>query len=384
MSKYAIINGRIYTEEETIERGYIIVNNDKIHTIEVGDYNGNLKTFDAHGENILPGFIDIHIHGGYGEDVMDGSYKGLKHLSEQLLSEGTTAFLATTMTQSDSNIEKALKNVSEYKEKQQKDQSAEIIGIHLEGPFISEYKVGAQNPKYVQRPSVDKINHFQKLSNKQIKIITFAPEVENALPTLDMLHDNIIFSIGHTAADFEQVNKATKHGARHITHLYNAGTSFHHREPGVFGAAWTNENLKTELIVDGVHSHPTSVKIAYKMKGKEHFYLITDAMRAKGKSDGEYDLGGQSVIVKGKEARLKTGSLAGSILKMNEGLQNLIYFTEDTLDNLWRVASLNQAKSLGIDEYKGSIKVGKEADIVIVDDEINVKVTIKSGKIHTY
>lgn len=384
MSKHAIINGKIYTEEETIERGYIIVNNDKIHAIEVGDYKGNLKTFDAHGENILPGFIDIHIHGGYGEDVMDGSYKGLKHLSEQLLSEGTTAFLATTMTQSDSNIEKALKNVSEYKEKQQKDQSAEILGIHLEGPFISEYKIGAQNPKYVQRPSVDKINHFQKLSNKQIKIITFAPEVENALPTLDMLHDNIIFSIGHTAADFEQVNKATKHGAQHITHLYNAGTSFHHRDPGVFGAAWTNENLKTELIVDGVHSHPTSVKIAYKMKGKEHFYLITDAMRAKGKSDGEYDLGGQSVIVKGKEARLKTGSLAGSILKMNEGLRNLIYFTEDTLDNLWRVASLNQAKSLGIDEYKGSIKVGKDADIVIVDDEINVKATIKSGVKYIY
>lgn len=199
-----------------------------------------------------------------------------------------------------------------------------------------------------------------------------------------MLHDNIIFSIGHTAADFEQVNKATKHGARHITHLYNAGASFHHREPGVFGAAWTNENLKTELIVDGVHSHPTSVKIAYKMKGKEYFYLITDAMRAKGKSDGEYDLGGQSVIVKGKEARLKTGSLAGSILKMNEGLRNLIYFTEDTLDNLWRVASLNQAKSLGIDEYKGSIKVGKDADIVIVDDEINVKATIKSGVKYIY
>lgn len=384
MSKYAIINGRIYTEEGTIEKGYVIVNNDKIHAIESGDYNGDLKTLNAHGKNILPGFIDIHIHGGYGEDVMDGSYNGLKYLSEQLLSEGTTAFLATTMTQADSNIEKALKNVSEYKKTQQKDQSAEIIGIHLEGPFISEHKVGAQNPKYVQRPSIDKINRFQKLSNDQIKIITFAPEVENALPTLDILHDEIIFSIGHTVANFEQTNEAAKHGAQHITHLYNACTSFNHRSPGAFGAAWINENLKTELIVDGVHSHPTSVKIAYKLKGNKHFYLITDAMRAKGKPEGEYDLGGQNVIVKGKEARLETGSLAGSILKMNEGLRNLIHFTEDSLDNLWYVTSLNQAKALNIDEHKGSIKVGKDADIIIVDDEINVKTTIKLGVKHTY
>lgn len=185
-------------------------------------------------------------------------------------------------------------------------------------------------------------------------------------------------------ANFEQTNEAAKHGAQHITHLYNACTSFNHRSPGAFGAAWINENLKTELIVDGVHSHPTSVKIAYKLKGNKHFYLITDAMRAKGKPEGEYDLGGQNVIVKGKEARLETGSLAGSILKMNEGLRNLIHFTEDSLDNLWYVTSLNQAKALNIDEHKGSIKVGKDADIIIVDDEINVKTTIKLGVKHTY
>lgn len=384
MSSYAITNGRIYTEEGTIENGYIIINNDKIQTIKSGEYNGDLKTIDVKGNHVLPGFIDIHIHGGYGKDVMDGSFDGLKYLSEKLLSEGTTSFLATTMTQSDKNIEKALKNIKRYKNQQKSDQSAEILGVHLEGPFISEHKVGAQNPKYVQKPSIDKINYFQKVSNNQIKIITFAPEVENAMEVLNALHNDVIFSIGHTVANFTETNEAVQYGAKHITHLYNACTEFNHREPGVFGAAWTNETLNTELIVDGIHSHPMSVKIAYELKGKQHFYLITDAMRAKGQPDGEYDLGGQNVIVNGKEARLETGSLAGSILKMNEGLRNLIDFTGDSLENLWHVVSFNQAKALNIDDCKGSIKEGKDADIVIVDDKINVKNTIKLGVNHHY
>ncbi|ANK38028.1 MULTISPECIES: N-acetylglucosamine-6-phosphate deacetylase [Staphylococcus] len=384
MAEYVIENGRIYTEEEIIERGYIIVKNDKITDVGKGDYEGALTTYDAQGQHVLPGFIDIHMHGGYGEDAMDASYDGLKHLAESLLSEGTTSFLATTMTQSDENITKALENIIEYQKQQNVLKAADIVGIHLEGPFISEHKVGAQNPAYVQRPSIEKVQQFQKTANNQIKVITFAPEVEGAHETLEALHDQIRFSIGHTVATFDETNEAVARGAKHVTHLYNAGTPFEHREPGVFGAAWTNDSLSTELIVDGIHSHPTAIQIAYKQKGNTRFFLITDAMRAKGMPDGEYDLGGQNVIVKGSEARLASGALAGSILKMNEGLKNLIQYTGDSLDNLWRVTSLNQAIALNIESQKGSLKVGKDADIVIVDDEITVQTTIKAGEIHKF
>lgn len=384
MTKYVIANGRIYTENETIEQGYIVIENGKIIQIAEGEYQGDLTTIDVKGQHVLPGFIDIHMHGGYGEDAMDASFEGLKHLSESLLSEGTTSFLATTMTQSDENIIKALKNIADYQEQQDSLNAASIVGIHLEGPFISEYKVGAQNPAYVQRPSVEKVQQFQEIANNQIKVMTFAPEVEGADETLSTLHDQINFSIGHTVATFDEVNEAVAQGAKHVTHLYNAGTPFEHRNPGLSGAAWLNDELSTESIVDGIHSHPASVKIAYKQKGNKRFFLITDAMRAKGMPDGEYDLGGQNVVVKGSEARLASGALAGSILKMNEGLKNLIAYTGASLDDLWRVTSLNQAIALKIEDDKGSIAIGKDADIVVVDDDIQVLTTIKSGKVHNF
>lgn len=384
MTKYVIANGRIYTEKETVEQGYIVIENGKIIQIAEGEYQGDLTTIDVKGQHVLPGFIDIHMHGGYGEDAMDASFEGLKHLSESLLSEGTTSFLATTMTQSDENIIKALKNIVDYQEQQDSLNTASIVGIHLEGPFISEYKVGAQNPAYVQRPSVEKVQQFQEIANNQIKVMTFAPEVEGADETLSTLHDQINFSIGHTVATFDEVNEAVAQGAKHVTHLYNAGTPFEHRNPGLSGAAWLNDELSTESIVDGIHSHPASVKIAYKQKGNKRFFLITDAMRAKGMPDGEYDLGGQNVVVKGSEARLASGALAGSILKMNEGLKNLIAYTGASLDDLWRVTSLNQAIALKIKDDKGSIAIGKDADIVVVDDDIQVLTTIKSGKVHNF
>jgi N-acetylglucosamine-6-phosphate deacetylase len=383
-NNYVLTNGIFYTENETIRHGYLVIQDGKITEIEHGNYEGSLETVDVKGANVLPGFIDIHIHGGYGEDAMDADYDGLKHLAESLMSEGTTSFLATTMTQSNENIERALANIVQYSKAQDEYNAAEIAGVHLEGPFISEHKVGAQNPKYVQRPHVAQIERLQQVAEGNIKIMTFAPEVEGAKEALARFKDEIIFSIGHTVATFDETMEAAAHGAKHITHLYNAATPFEHRDPGVFGAAWVNEGLHTELIGDGIHSHPAAVKLAYRQKGNEHFYLITDAMRAKGMSDGEYDLGGQNVIVKGSEARLASGALAGSILKMNDGLRNLIAFTGDSLDHLWRVTSLNQAIALNIDHKKGSIKIGKDADIVVLDNDMEVVTTIKKGTLHNY
>ncbi|MBI5974953.1 N-acetylglucosamine-6-phosphate deacetylase [Staphylococcus canis] len=381
---YAIVNGTIYTDSGVISKGYIIIENGRIAAIESGDYEGTLETLDAQGQNILPGFIDMHIHGGYGEDTMDASYEGLMHLAQKLLSEGTTSFLPTTMTQSNEAIEKALDNVVKVQAQQQGTDSADIVGVHLEGPFISENKIGAQNPKYIQRPSIKQLEHFQQVAHHLIKIVTIAPEVDGAEETIQALKEDIIFSMGHSEVTFDQANHAADIGVQHVTHLYNAGTPFQHRDPGMFGAAWTNPNINTEIIVDGIHSHPASVQIAYQQKGNTHMYLITDAMRAKGMPDGQYELGGQPVIVKQNEARLESGSLAGSILKMNDGLRHFMNFTGDTLASLWRVTSLNQAKALGIDHEKGSIAVGKIADLVIVDEDIQVKHTIKKGHIHTF
>lgn len=379
MGHYILDNAVIYTEQGKIENGYIEIQDGYIQDIQEGSYSGNLEVVDVNGQHIIPGFIDIHIHGGYGQDAMDATPETLNILSENLLSEGTTSFLATTMTQSSEAINKALKNVAEYKPLD--DKRAEILGVHLEGPFISEHKVGAQNPKYVARPSVAKFEAFQSVAKDKIKIITIAPEVEGAKETIQALNDKVIFSAGHTITDYDGIEEAVDNGLQHITHLYNAQTTFTHREPGVFGAALTDERLTTEVIVDGVHSHPASVKLAYLSKGNKNFCVITDAMRAKGMKDGEYDLGGQNVHVNDHEARLENGSLAGSILLMNKGLKNLMNYANIPLEEAWRTTSLNQAIRLNVEDRLGSIKKGKQADLVIVDSEINVLTTIKKGYI---
>ncbi|MCU7558593.1 N-acetylglucosamine-6-phosphate deacetylase [Macrococcus capreoli] len=374
--RYVIRSKNIFTEDGIIN-GYVVINNDKIEDIQHGDYTGELLLHDYMNAFVLPGFIDIHIHGGYGEDAMDASYEGLLHLSKSLLSEGTTSFLPTTMTQSNENIIKALRNISNVYEEDY--EGAEILGIHLEGPFISEEKIGAQNPEYVQKPDSSQLKTFQTHANNLIKIVTFAPEKEGAESLVESFPE-IIFSIGHSAATFEQAEHAVKLGAKHITHLYNGSSGFMHREPGVVGMALTNEQIHTEMIVDGLHAHPASVKLAILSKGNDKFYLITDAMRAKGKPDGVYDLGGQQVTVKDGVARIDTGSLAGSVLKMNQGLKNLIHFSGKDLETLWRVTSLNQAIALKVDDKKGSIKIGKDADIAILNNDFDVISTIKSGK----
>lgn len=374
--RYVIKSKNIFTEEGIVD-GYIVINNKKIEAIQTGLYSGEDSVYDYHDAYIMPGFIDIHIHGGYGEDAMDASFEGLKHLSKSLLSEGTTSFLPTTMTQSNENITQALQNIKNVHNDEY--EGAEILGVHLEGPFISEEKIGAQNPKYVQQPNVEQLKTFQEQSGDLIKVITFAPEKEGAKEMIESFPE-IIFSIGHSAATYEQAEQAVVSGARHITHLYNGSSGFQHREPGVVGMALTNDAIHTEVIVDGLHAHPASVKLAIIAKGNEKFYLITDAMRAKGKPDGVYDLGGQAVTVKDGEARISSGALAGSVLKMNHGLKHLVEYSGKDLNELWRVTSLNQAIALKVDNNKGSIKEGKDADIVILDKNFEVMSTIKSGK----
>ena len=335
---------------------------------------------DARGKNwvVLPGFIDVHIHGSSGFDTMDATPEALDGLASSLPKEGTTSFLATTMTQSDEAISKALQNAGAF---QASEQQAEMLGVHLEGPFISPEMAGAQPPEHIIAPALSLFDKWQELSGKRIKQVTIAPEAEGALDFIRALEqEGVIASIGHSNASFEKVQEAIAAGANQVTHLYNQMSPFHHRSPGVVGAAFLEESLAVELIADFVHSHQQSVRLAYEQIGASRLLLITDAMRAKGLASGTYDLGGQDVQVSERDARLPNGSLAGSILTMETAAKNVKAITHCTWAELAAMTSANAARQLGL-EHKGVIAAGKDADLVILDDEANVLMTLCRGHI---
>lgn len=322
----------------------------------------------------VPGFIDIHIHGSAGHDVMDASEEALRTIAQSLPKEGTTSFLATTMTQSIYAINKALQNVARY---QPKEQEAEIIGIHLEGPFVSKERAGAQPIRYIIAPSIDLFDQWQKQSMNNIKIVTIAPEVKGALPFIEKYSSEVIVSLGHTDANYGEMISAIHAGASHITHLYNQMSPLHHRDVQAIGAALLEEELLTELIVDTIHSHEKAVELAFRMKGADKIILITDAMRAKQMPAGNYELGGQAVVVSEKDARLEDGTLAGSILTMEQAVKNMKNITNCSELDLVKMSSFNAAKQLKL--KKGRLSPGYDADITIVDDQWNVLYTICKG-----
>lgn len=335
---------------------------------------------DATGKNwtAFPGFIDIHIHGAAGHDVMDGTPEALNGLASALPKEGTTSFLATTMTQTDEAISAALQNIRAFNAQ---DGQAEMLGVHLEGPFISDKRAGAQPIEHIITPSLPLFTKWQKLSGDQIRVVTMAPETATGSKFIKSLTDEgVTVSIGHSDATFEEVQTAARCGAKHVTHLYNQMSPLHHRNPGVVGAALLEDELSVEVIADFIHSHPSSVELAFRQKGAEKLILITDAMRAKGLSAGVYDLGGQDVQVTEKDARLADGTLAGSILTMEKAIQNVQSITRCGLKELVSMTSANAAKALGLSN-KGELKAGMDADIAIVDENFTVQLTICRGTI---
>lgn len=385
--KLILLKGmRIYSETETIENGYIKLKNQKI--IEFGDvaelhHEDHFKVIEVPANfNAVPGFIDVHIHGAAGADTMDATKEALETMTVALPKEGTTSFLATTITQEKALIDRALENVAQYIADQPAGGRAEVLGLHLEGPFINDDKAGAQPLQYIIEPNLAQFEHWQQLSNGTIKLVTLAPEQPGGLELIRYLKENgVIASIGHTDATFEQVNEAIDAGANHVTHLFNQMRGLHHREPGVVGSAFLRKELKAEIIVDGVHVHPEMVKLAYRQKNSDGLILITDAMRAKCLKNGHYDLGGQDVTVKDGKAVLADGTLAGSILRLSDGVKNMVAYTGCTLKEAVEMASINPAKQLKIYDRKGSIAVGKDADIVILDEHLDVVMTICRGEI---
>lgn len=386
MNLLLMVHGKAVLEKEMVEEIYIYIENGKIG--EIGPINKVPSRFQeiekmeiGKGQTIVPGFIDEHIHGAGGSDTMDATTESLNTIAMALPAEGTTSFLATTITQKHENIERALKNAADYRNQHNQPGKAEVIGVHLEGPFINKKRNGAQPEEYIVNPDIELFKRWQELADGGIKLVTCAPELENGMDFVHYLNETgVIASIGHSDALYEDVEKAVQAGAKQVTHLFNGMRGLHHREPGVAGSALLFKELMVELIADGIHVRPEVIKLVLSAKGADGMLLITDAMRAKCLKDGIYDLGGQDVSVANGRALLADGTLAGSILKMNDSVKNMIDFTQISLLEAVQMASVNPAKQLHVFDRKGSITEGKDADFTVLTNEYQVDLTICRGE----
>lgn len=375
----AFKNASVYAEGKGIIRTSVYFD-DKIR--QIGGYVAGAEEIEL-PENavVLPGFIDEHIHGAGGSDAMDGNVKDLAIIAETVAKEGTTSFLATTMTQSKENILKAMRAVKEYREAAG-EQGARIAGVHLEGPFIAAAHKGAQPLEYVAAPDAKTFDEYNAACGNAIKIITLAPETDGALDFIrHIVAQGTVVSVGHTGAKYAEVKAAMEAGATNVTHTYNAQSPLHHREIGVVGSALLLEDLYCELICDTIHVSVPAMQLLVKNKRADKLALITDAMRAKGLADGVSELGGQTVYVKGGEARLADGTLAGSVLRMNRALQNMVEKVGVPLTQAVDYCTINPARTLKMENEAGSIAEGKRADFAVLNDKFDVLYTVRDGKI---
>ena len=369
-----IVNGKIVLENQILENK-VLVFNEKIIDI-VNEAPKDCEIIDANGNYVCPGLIDIHIHGNMGKDTMDSTDDAICTIAKSIARHGVSSFLPTTMTMDEKSITNAIETIKKYMDKDTK--GAQVIGTHLEGPFINKDYKGAQNEKFIVAPTYEFIDKYKDV----IKIITYAPEKDVDMEFTKKIKANtdIVLSIGHSKATYDEAKEAINMGASNITHTFNGMSGLNHRNPGVVGAALTT-NVYCEVIADEIHIMKDLFQFILNNKGEDKIILITDSIEAGGLEDGEYSLGGQKVIVKSNQARLESGSLAGSVMPLNKMVYNFMNNTNLDMRKVIKLASINPAKSIGIDNKKGSIEIGKDADIAIFDKNINCHMTINCGKV---
>lgn len=372
----AIVNGKIILKDRIVEDCALLYS-DVIEGVVAKDMiPENAEIVDANGGYIAPGLIEMHIHGYLGKDVCDGEEESIRVIAEGIVKNGVTAFLPTTMTESMETITKALNVIRSVMEKSKTWNGSTVLGAHAEGPFISPAKKGAQDPKFILKPDAKFVKEYADV----IKTITLAPEedTEDFAAIREITRDtDVVISMGHTSADYDTAMKSTLAGVKHATHFFNAMTPMAHRAPGVVTAA-LNADVSIELIVDTFHVFPAFYDLLYKLKGRKMCF-ITDCLPAGGLPYGEYTLGGQKIVYRDIVCRLEDGTVAGSVLKLNKGVWNVYTNSNIPLWECVNCASLNPATTLGIADKKGSLDIGKDADIIITDNEFNVLKTIIKG-----
>ncbi len=374
----AIIGGKIILKDRILEGSALLYSDVIEGIVPLGSVPEDAEIIDAKGGYVAPGLIDMHIHGYLGKDVCDGEEESIRTISKGLLANGVTGYLPTTMTVDMKVIRKALEVCRNLKEESKDWDGSVILGCHAEGPFISESKKGAQDAKYILKPDAAFVKEYADI----IKTITLAPETdENDFAAIrEITRDtDVVISMGHTSADYETAMASVNAGVKHVTHLFNAMTPLAHRAPGVVTAAM-NADISCELIVDTFHVDASLYNMLWKLKGRK-LCFITDCLPAGGLPEGEYTLGGAKIIYRGIVCRLEDGTVAGSVLHLNKGVWNVYTNSDIPLYECVNCASLNVATTLGIEKTKGSLEIGKDADIIITDSEFSVEKTIIGGKI---
>ncbi len=375
-----IKNGMIFMPDASFQKGDLYVDGQMISKKDIGQGTDNMhqedeNIIDATGLYVIPGLIDTHIHGALGHDFCEGTDEALDTMCTYLARQGITAFLPTSMTLEREVLHGIFKNYGEY----DYTHGARPVGIHMEGPFFESAKKGAQNGAYLKNADEGLYRELQDLSKQGIKVVSISPKVEGALEFIEKMKEETNFSLAHTTSDYDLACESFNKGANRVTHLYNAMLPFSHREPAVMGAAFDHKNIMVELISDGIHVHPSVVRSTFATYTDDRVVLVSDNMMAVGMSDGEYELGGQKVRVEGPKATLEGGTIAGSVTNLMACMRKAVEFGIP-LESAVKAATINAAKSIQVDDKMGSLEVGKLANIVLLDKELQIKAVFIEGK----